>query len=223
MTASEVLPVILYILGAILLVALIVLTIKLTITIHKIDKVVDNITEKVTALDGLFSVVNAVSNKFTFITDKVVNIIYSLIEKITKRKEDWKMSKKGLGKFVLGAGIGAGLALLFAPKKGSDLRRDIKRKFDEFMKDVDKIEIEDIKERFTKKVDEIKKELEDLDKEKVEKIAKKKAKELQRKAEDLVDLAKEKGTPVLEGIADDLKHKVICVCTEVINKLEKGE
>ena len=223
MTASEVLPVILYILGAILLVALIVLTIKLTITIHKIDKVVDNITEKVTALDGLFSVVNAVSNKFTFITDKVVNIIYSLIEKITKRKEDWKMSKKGLGKFVLGAGIGAGLALLFAPKKGSDLRRDIKRKFDEFMKDVDKIEIEDIKESFTKKVDEIKKELEDLDKEKVEKIAKKKAKELQRKAEDLVDLAKEKGTPVLEGISDDLKHKVICVCTEVINKLEKGE
>ena len=67
------------------------------------------------------------------------------------------MSKKGLGKFVLGAGIGAGLALLFAPKKGSDLRRDIKRKFDEFMKDVDKIEIEDIKESFTKKVDEIKK------------------------------------------------------------------
>ena len=133
------------------------------------------------------------------------------------------MSKKGLGKFVLGAGRGAGLALLFAPKKGSDLRRDIKRKFDEFMKDVDKIEIEDIKESFTKKVDEIKKELEDLDKEKVEKIAKKKAKELQRKAEDLVDLAKEKGTPVLEGIADDLKHKVICVCTEVINKLEKGE
>ena len=88
MTASEVLPVILYIFGAILLVALIVLTIKLTITIHKIDKVVDNITEKVTALDGVFSVVNAVSNKFTFITDKVVNIIYSLIEKITKRKED---------------------------------------------------------------------------------------------------------------------------------------
>lgn len=28
-----------------------------------------------------------------------------------------KMSKKGLGKLVLGAGIGASLALLFAPKK----------------------------------------------------------------------------------------------------------
>lgn len=223
MTVNEILPVVLYILGAILLVALIVLTVKLTITIHKIDKVVDNITEKVTALDGVFSVVNAVSNKFTFITDKVVDIIYSLIERITKRKEEWKMSKNGFGKFALGAGIGAGLALLFAPKKGSDLRRDIKRKFDDFMTDVDKIEVEDIKESFTEKVEDIKKELDDLDKEKVEKIAKKKAKELQRKAEDLVNLAKEKGTPVLEGIAEDLKHKVICVCTEVINKLERGE
>ena len=133
------------------------------------------------------------------------------------------MSKKGIGKFVLGASLGAGLALLFAPKKGSDLRRDIKRKLDDFMKDVDKLTVEDIKKDFTVRVDNIKKELEDLDKEKVEKIAKKKAKELQKKADELIDLAKEKGTPVLEGIADDLKNKVISVCTEVINKLEKGE
>ena len=88
MTVNEILPVVLYILGAILLVALIVLTVKLTITVHKIDKIVDNITDKVTALDGVFSIVSAVSNKFIFITDKVVNIIYTLIEKITKRKEN---------------------------------------------------------------------------------------------------------------------------------------
>lgn len=86
MTVNEVLPVILYILGAVLLVALIVLTIKCTITVHKIDKVVDNITDKVTALDGVFSIVSAVSNKFTFITEQVVNIVCSLIERITKRK-----------------------------------------------------------------------------------------------------------------------------------------
>ena len=47
-----------------------------------------------------------------------------------------KMSKKGLGKLVLGAGLGASIALLFAPKKGSELRGDIKKKFDEFMKNV---------------------------------------------------------------------------------------
>ncbi len=44
MTVNEVLPIVLYILGAILLVALIVLTIKLIITMDKIEKVVDNIT-----------------------------------------------------------------------------------------------------------------------------------------------------------------------------------
>lgn len=86
MTVSEVLPVILYILGAVLLVALIVLTIKCTITVHKIDKIVDNINVKVTSLDGVFSIVNAVSNKFAFITEQVVNVIYSVIERISKGK-----------------------------------------------------------------------------------------------------------------------------------------
>lgn len=131
------------------------------------------------------------------------------------------MSKKGLGKFALGAGLGASLALLFAPKKGVDLRRDIKKKFDEFMHDVDKMTIEDIKKEFTDKVDDIKKGIDELDKEKVLKIAKKKADELKAKANELVDLAKEKGTPVLEGIANDLKEKTISVAKEVINKLEE--
>ena len=55
------------------------------------------------------------------------------------------MSKKGLGKIALGATVGAGLALLFAPKKGSDLRRDIKKKIDDIIKDVDQMKVEDIK------------------------------------------------------------------------------
>lgn len=129
--------------------------------------------------------------------------------------------KSGLGKFALGAGIGAAIALLFAPKKGSDLRRDIKKKIDAFMADVEDITIADIKEEFTKKVDEIKKGIEDLDKEKVMKAAKKKSEELKKKAAELVELAKEKGTPVLEGVAEDLREKTIAVAKEVIEKLEK--
>lgn len=130
------------------------------------------------------------------------------------------MSKKSVGKIALGATIGASLALLFAPKKGSELRKDIKRKIDELMKDVDQMKVEDIKKEFKDKVEEITKELDDLDKEKVLKVAKKKGKELQDKVEDLVDLAKQKGTPVLEGMANDLREKVISVAQEVINKLE---
>lgn len=131
------------------------------------------------------------------------------------------MSKKGVGKFVLGAGLGASLALLFAPKKGTDLRKDIKKKFDEFMGTVDQMTVEEIKKEFTDKACDIKKELEDLDKEKVLKIAKKKAEDIKSKANDLALLAKEKGTPVLEGIANDLKEKTVTVAKEVIDKLEE--
>lgn len=131
------------------------------------------------------------------------------------------MGKKGLGKFVLGAGLGAGLALLFAPKKGSELRNDIKKKFDEFMETVDDMTVAEIKQEFTDKVEEIKKDIEELDKETVVKAAKKKGEELKEKATDLVELAKEKGTPVLEGVAEDLKEKTVSVAKEVIEKLEK--
>lgn len=88
MTVSTVLPVILYILGAILLVTLIILTIKLIITMNKIEKVVDNITGKVKTLDGLFDMIGIVTGKFTSITDKVVDGIALLIEKIFRRKEE---------------------------------------------------------------------------------------------------------------------------------------
>ncbi len=132
------------------------------------------------------------------------------------------MSKKsGLGRFVLGASLGAAFSLLFAPKKGTELRKDIKCKLDEFMGNVDKLTVEDIKEEFNKKVEEIKKELDDLDKEKVLTTAKKKGEELKDKTEDLVNLAKEKGNTVLEGIAKDLKTKAIEVAKEVVNKLEE--
>lgn len=86
MTINEVLPVILYILGSVLLVALIILTIKLIITMNKIEKVVDNITVKVKTLDELFNVIGLVTGKVTAVTDKVIDSIALLVEKIFKGK-----------------------------------------------------------------------------------------------------------------------------------------
>ena len=42
------------------------------------------------------------------------------------------MSKKGLGKFVAGAAVGAGLGILFAPKKGTEIRKELKEKIEMF-------------------------------------------------------------------------------------------
>ena len=131
------------------------------------------------------------------------------------------MSKKsGLGKLLAGIGIGAGLGILFAPKSGKETRTDLKNKMDEFSIALKDLDINEVKDEFLSKVDEIKKGFEDLDKEKVLKIASEKAEILKQKTSDLVELAKTKGTPVLEGVASDLKQKAIDVTKDVLKKLE---
>ena len=130
------------------------------------------------------------------------------------------MSKNGLGKFVAGAAVGAGLGLLLAPKKGSETREDLKKKLDELIKQAKKIDKEEVKKEFSRRVEEIKAELSDLDKEKALEIAKRKGAELKDKAEDLVELAKEKGTPALKKSAESVLENVIKVSKEALKKLE---
>ncbi len=147
------------------------------------------------------------------------------IEKVKERmrKVMSKSKKSGLGKFLAGVGIGAGLGILFAPKSGEETRKDLKKKLDEFVGEVKNLDVVEIKDEFLAKVDEIKREIEDLDKEKVLKIAKDKTEDLKRKTAELVELAKEKGTPVLEGVANDVRQKAISVTKEVLKKLEKKD
>jgi len=131
--------------------------------------------------------------------------------------------KKGCGKFLFGAAIGAGLGLLFAPKKGSDMREDLKKQLDKLLNQIKDIDTEEVKKEFDKRVNEIKNELADLDKEKALDLAKEKALVLKDKVEDLVDLAVEKGTPVLRDAAEELRVKAIAVTKDVLKKLEKEE
>ena len=133
------------------------------------------------------------------------------------------MSKRGLGKFAVGAAIGAGLGLLFAPKKGEEIRKELKVKMDDLLKKVNEIDADDVKNEFDARLNEIKKELKDLDKEKALDIAKTKGKELKKQSEDLVALAKEKGTPVLKESAEDVLETVIKASKEALKKLEKTE
>ena len=130
------------------------------------------------------------------------------------------MSKKGYGKFVLGAAIGAGLGLLFAPKKGSELRKDLKVKLDDLVDKAKEIDVKEVKEEFDKKEEEIENELADMDKEKALSIAKKKGAQAKKKAEELVELAKEKGTPALRKSAEKVLENVIKVSKDALKKVE---
>ena len=134
-----------------------------------------------------------------------------------------KEKKNSKGKFIAGALVGAALGVLFAPKKGSETRKQLKEKLNEMVDKVKKLDMEDVKTTVEVKVAEIKSGLEDLDKEKVLKFAKEKAKFLKEKAEDLFNYAVEKGTPVLEKTASAIREKTIEVTKEVLNKLEKAE
>lgn len=134
-----------------------------------------------------------------------------------------KEKHSGLGKFIAGAAIGAGLGILFAPRKGSETRAQLKAKMNELVAQIKNIDIDEVKEEFNKKVEEIKAGLADLDKEKVLEIAKEKALQLKEKAQELVDLAIDKGTPLLRDAAEEVRLKAIDVTKEVLKKLENAE
>ena len=134
-----------------------------------------------------------------------------------------RMSKKGMGKFFAGVVVGIGLGILFAPKTGSETRKELREKMDELIDKAKKLKKEDVKAAIEMKVNNIKEALADLDKEKVLEIAKKKARQIQEMAEELVKYIVEKGSPVVEKVADSVRDKAIIVTKGVLNKLEKEE
>ena len=83
---TEVLPIVLQVLGSILLVVLIILGIKLIKTMNKIDVVVDDVNKKLKSLDALFSVIDLTTDRLVMLSDKVVDGVSSLIRKVFKRK-----------------------------------------------------------------------------------------------------------------------------------------
>ena len=133
------------------------------------------------------------------------------------------MKKKDAGKLIGGIAIGAALGILFAPKKGSETRKDLKKKLDELIGKAKEIDIDEVRINISNKIEEIKEELKTLDKEKAVAIAKEQAKKIKTKCDELVDYAVKKGSPILEKTAKEAKEKTIVVLKEIIEKLEKEE
>lgn len=133
------------------------------------------------------------------------------------------MKKNNMGKFFLGALVGAGLGVLFTPKTGKDTRKLLNKKAEELIEKAKEIDPKEVKDGVESRINAIKEELADLDKEKAKKIARAKAKDIQDKASELVEYAIEKGTPALEKAADSLRQKAIVVTKDILNKLEQEE
>ena len=134
------------------------------------------------------------------------------------------MSKKsGLGKFIAGAAIGAGLGLLFAPDSGKNTRKVLKRKLEDLVSKAKEVDLDEVKDELLYKVETLQAELATLDKEKVQKIALEKAEVIKAKAEDLYKYALEKGTPVVEKAADEVRKQALKVVKEIEKKLESDK
>ncbi len=134
-----------------------------------------------------------------------------------------KSKKSGFGKFVLGALVGAGIGVLFAPKKGSETRAELKVKLNELAEKAKNLKANDVKIYIEDKIDEIKVALDELDKEKVLEFAKEKANQINKKTDELVKYVVEKGTPVMEKTATAIKEKASLVIKDVLKRLEKEE
>ena len=130
---------------------------------------------------------------------------------------------KNFGKLLAGIGIGVGLGLLFAPETGKETREKLKKKLNKMCDDLKNVDVEEVKENIINQIEEIKEELSDLDKEKALKIAKQKGKAIVKKSEELYKLAVEKGTPVLENAADEIRKTSIDVLKSITKKLEKKD
>lgn len=84
--ASELLPIIFYMLLCILVVVVIVFFYKLCITLDKTNVLLDDVYSKVKKLDNLFEIVDKSAETISSVTDKISSVFINSILKIFKKK-----------------------------------------------------------------------------------------------------------------------------------------
>lgn len=120
-----------------------------------------------------------------------------------------------LGKLIAGIGIGTVIGMLCAPKKGSELRKDIKDKSKDLYDKAQNISKEDIQELINNTIDEIKLAIDEFDADEFKESAGKKINEVKSKLEELAVSVKSS-----EEYAN-FKESVTKVSNEVTTKLKE--
>ncbi len=84
----EFLPIVIYILLIIILIIGIILGVKVVNLLNKVDKVVEDVNDKIQTLNGFFHIIDYTTDKISMATDKVIGKITSLFNKLLfKRKK----------------------------------------------------------------------------------------------------------------------------------------
>lgn len=125
-----------------------------------------------------------------------------------------------LGKFILGLGIGAAAGLLFAPKKGSELREDIKRESLKAYDNVKNMTKEDVEAMLGQTIETVKKTVDEFDVDTFKASTKTKLADLEAKLEEFASKVKETDQYMLvrENVLD-ISEKVNTKIDEVKTKV----
>lgn len=127
-----------------------------------------------------------------------------------------------LGKFIFGLGIGAVAGLLFAPKKGSELREDIKKESLKAYDNVKNMTKEDIEAMLGQTIETVKKSVDEFDVDDFRETTKTKLSELEVKLEEFANKIKETDQYMqvrdsVVDIADIVNTKIDEVKTKVLD------
>ncbi len=83
---NTLLPVLLYVAGIVLLIVLTIVGIKIIGILDKVDKLVDNVEDKVNSFNSSIVVLSKAANGIASISDTIVGSITSAVSKIFRKK-----------------------------------------------------------------------------------------------------------------------------------------
>jgi len=91
----DVFPLILYLLGAVLLVVVIMMTCKLIKTVDKVNVLLDDIEGKSQSLNGLFRAIERLGNLLDNVNSKTTGFVSGMVKKVFKSRKKEKSRTRG--------------------------------------------------------------------------------------------------------------------------------
>lgn len=128
-----------------------------------------------------------------------------------------------LGKFITGLGIGAVMGMLFAPKKGSELREDLKEKGSKAYDNAKNMTKEDVQDLINNSIDELKRAIDEFDFDEFKETTGQKLNEVKTKLEDLAKTVQNSDEYAsfkdsVKKVSDDIGSKMEEIKTKVKEK-----